>query len=52
VNADIILATHGALRVLAIADETLGPFEVDVFNCLAQFLRHDVCKGRGRGGDV
>lgn len=52
VDADIVLAPRCPFDVVPVADETFGPFEVDVLDCLAQFLGHDVCEGRGGGCDV
>lgn len=52
-DRDVVVATRGGAGVVvAVADEAFGPFEVDVFYCLAEFLGHDVCEGGRGGGDV
>lgn len=51
-DADVVVAAGCAFDVVAVADEAFGPFEVDVFDCLAGFLAHDVGEGGCGGGDV
>lgn len=51
-DADVVFASLCALCILPVADETFGPLEIDVLDCLTKFLAHDVRERWSRGCDV